>query len=245
MYSYGGGYSYGGYGNYGGGSRRKISTLVSFPIHNLDMQPWLRENTGIPAEDCIYDLTAICNHSGSSSGGHYYCYARDDNDGRESWYEYNDSSVFPMSESSLITDNAYVLFYQRRSSALSSATVCANVRALQEEYRREMEKMVKVEKVEIMETVEKVEKEKNMEIEEEEKKRIESKFQLWTSSDSDSSSDEMQRKQPSVLKEDLKEYRLPYDMRANARGEVDSDDLYIYNCLFSRNGEKYVKRLMK
>ena len=32
--------------------------------------------------------------------------------------EYNDSSVYPLSESSLVRDTAYVLFYQRRSRKL-------------------------------------------------------------------------------------------------------------------------------
>ena len=64
----------------------------------------------------MYDLKAICNHTGSSSGGHYFCYACDENDGVETWNEYNDSSVFPVPDGSLVRDTAYVLFYQRRSA---------------------------------------------------------------------------------------------------------------------------------
>lgn len=115
-----GGYgSYGGYGGYGSyGGRRKISSLISFPLHDLDMREWLNPQSCEQGEDCLYDLRAICNHSGSSSGGHYYCFACDENSGKEEWLEYNDSSVYPLDESSLVRDTAYVLFYQRRSRRL-------------------------------------------------------------------------------------------------------------------------------
>ena len=115
-----GGYSsYGGYGGYGSyGGRRKISSLISFPLHDLDMREWLNPQSCEQGEDCVYDLRAICNHSGSSSGGHYYCFACDENSGKEEWLEYNDSSVYPLDKSSLVRDTAYVLFYQRRSHKL-------------------------------------------------------------------------------------------------------------------------------
>ena len=70
--------------------------------------------------DCggtIYDLYAICNHSGGMSGGHYYTYAKG-GDGPikdRDWYEYNDSSVHKMDASKIRTPAAYVLFYHRRS----------------------------------------------------------------------------------------------------------------------------------
>ena len=69
-------------------------------------------------DDFIYDLKAICNHSGSASGGHYYCYARDENDGKEVWNEYNDSSVFEIQPARLVSETAYVLFYERKKNAI-------------------------------------------------------------------------------------------------------------------------------
>lgn len=122
------------YGYGYGGNRRKISTLVRFPIRDLNMRPWLYDASSVPAEDCIYDLTAICNHSGSSSGGHYYCYARDENDGSTRWYEYNDSGVYEKGEVGLVRDSAYVLFYQRRKGRVDSREVCEKVKAMHEEY---------------------------------------------------------------------------------------------------------------
>lgn len=103
-----------GYGSYS--SRRKISSHIDFPIHDLNMNEWLYKPDAIKEENCIYDLKAICNHTGSSSGGHYYCYACDENEGQEVWNEYNDSAVYPIQASSLVQSTAYVLFYQRRSS---------------------------------------------------------------------------------------------------------------------------------
>lgn len=107
-----------GYGSYS--NRRKISSFISFPIHDLNMSDWLYQKEGLKEDDCIYDLRAICNHSGSSSGGHYYCFACDENEGREVWNEYNDSYVHSLQETDLIRDTAYVLFYQRRSKRKST-----------------------------------------------------------------------------------------------------------------------------
>ena len=96
-------------------NRRKITSFIDFPIHDLNMKEWVygAEELG---EDAVYDLKAVCNHTGSSSGGHYFCYACDENDGEEMWHEYNDSSVFPISDNTLARDTAYVLFYERRST---------------------------------------------------------------------------------------------------------------------------------
>ena len=122
-------YSYGGYG-YGG--RRKIQTLVEFPVRGLEMGPWLREK-----QSCVYDLTAVCNHSGSAAGGHYFCYARDENEGETKWFEYNDSGVYAMSEGNLVRETAYVLFYQRREGRMESGEVVREMERKHEEYLRE------------------------------------------------------------------------------------------------------------
>lgn len=110
-----------GYGSFT--NRRKISSYISFPIHDLNMSDWLYQKESLKEEDCIYDLKAICNHSGSSSGGHYYCFACDENEGTEVWNEYNDSYVHSLQETDLIRDTAYVLFYQRRSTRKSTQSM--------------------------------------------------------------------------------------------------------------------------
>lgn len=60
----------------------------------------------------LYDLYGVTNHFGSHFGGHYTAYCKNI-DGQ--WYEYNDSSVSPVSDPrSVVTDAAYVLYYRRR-----------------------------------------------------------------------------------------------------------------------------------
>ena len=119
-------YSY--YSNYSSyGARRKINTTIGFPITGLEMKPWLHDASREQGEDCVYDLVSICNHSGTSSGGHYYCYAKDENDGEPRWKEYNDSSVMDIDETMLVRSTAYVLFYQRRRAALRSDELCKEI----------------------------------------------------------------------------------------------------------------------
>ncbi|KAM7411810.1 hypothetical protein PAMA_021675 [Pampus argenteus] len=60
----------------------------------------------------LYDLYAICNHAGTVNMGHYTACCSDEN----GWCFYNDSSVTPVSENQLQTNQAYVLFYQRSNS---------------------------------------------------------------------------------------------------------------------------------
>lgn len=74
------------------------------------------------SENNIYDLYAVCNHHGNMQGGHYTAYCKNPVDGR--WFSYDDTKVAPMSEASVITADAYILFYQR--SSLSSGASCAS-----------------------------------------------------------------------------------------------------------------------
>lgn len=60
----------------------------------------------------IYDLYAVSNHYGSMGGGHYTAFVRMPDD--ELWYTFDDSGVYPMSESQVKSSGAYVLFYRRR-----------------------------------------------------------------------------------------------------------------------------------
>ena len=62
-----------------------------------------------------FNLFGICNHIGSSNGGHYYSYCKNSNG---KWYEYNDSTVKEINEEKLITNNAYCLFYRKINNRL-------------------------------------------------------------------------------------------------------------------------------
>lgn len=54
-------------------------------------------------------MYAVSNHFGSMGGGHYTAYAKNN----QSWYDFNDSSVREISEGSVVSRDAYLLFYRR------------------------------------------------------------------------------------------------------------------------------------
>uniref|UniRef100_A0A669CYT7 ubiquitinyl hydrolase 1 n=1 Tax=Oreochromis niloticus TaxID=8128 RepID=A0A669CYT7_ORENI len=86
----------------------KSTVYVSFPLTNLDLGPYGPVDCG----SVLYDLYAICNHAGTVNMGHYTACCLDEN----GWCFYNDSSVTPLTENQLQTNQAYVLFYQRSNS---------------------------------------------------------------------------------------------------------------------------------
>ena len=60
--------------------------------------------------DVIYDLYAVCVHSGySASSGHYYSYCKNVSG---KWSECNDSFISSSTESEALNQEAYLLFYQ-------------------------------------------------------------------------------------------------------------------------------------
>ncbi|XP_064621889.1 ubiquitin carboxyl-terminal hydrolase 31-like [Lineus longissimus] len=117
------------------GSRRtKLNNLVSFPVQGLEMSqyngkrgtdskmmdmylsfsPWRRQRLTTPTDDdSVYDLYAVCNHYGNMVGGHYTAFCKNPYD--DQWYSFDDTKVTPLQEDQIITRNAYMLFYQRRS----------------------------------------------------------------------------------------------------------------------------------
>ena len=74
--------------------------------------PQAGQTVTAPLDD-TYDLYAVCNHIGNMNSGHYTAYCRNHRDGR--WYSYDDTQVHPISESEVVTKNAYMLFYCRRN----------------------------------------------------------------------------------------------------------------------------------
>lgn len=88
-------------------SSRKNNVLVKFPIKGLDLTDIIIGPKS--KERYIYNLYAISNHSGSTGGGHYTAYIKNN----EKWYHFNDSYVSEESEENIMTSKAYLLFYQR------------------------------------------------------------------------------------------------------------------------------------
>ncbi|KAM3618056.1 uncharacterized protein V6R79_014556 [Siganus canaliculatus] len=93
----------------------KSTVYVSFPLTKLDLGRYGPVDCG----PVLYDLYAICNHAGTVNMGHYTACCLDEN----GWCFYNDSSVTPVSENQLQTNQAYVLFYQRSNSTTNATTV--------------------------------------------------------------------------------------------------------------------------
>ncbi|XP_064396159.1 ubiquitin carboxyl-terminal hydrolase 20-like isoform X2 [Halichondria panicea] len=86
----------------------KISRNITFPLTDLEMGGYLREGKGRRER---YNLDAVINHIGGAGGGHYIAFAR--NGGNNSWYEFNDTKVRPVSSDTVQHTEGYVLFYRR------------------------------------------------------------------------------------------------------------------------------------
>eukprot|EP00644_Phytophthora_capsici_P009076 jgi/Phyca11/541366/estExt2_Genewise1Plus.C_PHYCAscaffold_60597 len=94
-------------------NRDKISTLVDFPIEDLDLSPFLI-GPGNGSEP-VYDLYAVSEHWGGLGGGHYTAVAK--NPVNKRWFNFNDSHTSPTSPEAAVSPKAYVLFYIRRDQA--------------------------------------------------------------------------------------------------------------------------------
>ncbi|KAJ8257762.1 hypothetical protein GJAV_G00189410 [Gymnothorax javanicus] len=117
-------------------SREKLDTIVDFPLRDLDFSGCLLKKTGTDGEPpSRYDLIAVSNHYGGLRDGHYTSYARNKDNGQ--WYYFDDSKVTYAREEQIMTNAAYLLFYQRQDKirqptlpvpqdGLSSSTQAAN-----------------------------------------------------------------------------------------------------------------------
>ncbi|XP_065749709.1 ubiquitin carboxyl-terminal hydrolase 42 [Phocoena phocoena] len=92
------------FANFTGG---KIAKDVKYPEY-LDIRPYMSQPNGEPI---IYDLYAVLVHTGfNCHAGHYFCYIKASND---LWYQMNDSIVSISDIRSVLSQQAYVLFYIR------------------------------------------------------------------------------------------------------------------------------------
>uniref|UniRef100_A0A669D8G8 Ubiquitin carboxyl-terminal hydrolase n=1 Tax=Oreochromis niloticus TaxID=8128 RepID=A0A669D8G8_ORENI len=94
------------FANFSGG---KITKDVGYPEF-LNIRPYMSQSSGDPV---MYGLYAVLVHSGySCHAGHYYCYVKASNG---QWYQMNDSMVHSSNIKVVLNQQAYVLFYLRRS----------------------------------------------------------------------------------------------------------------------------------
>jgi ubiquitin C-terminal hydrolase len=93
---------------------RKDQRQVECPI-KLHMEQYVR---GYGADSYVYELYAVCNHSGSTHGGHYTADVRPVGD--QDWYEFNDTRIRKLARhtTSVSSAAAYCLFYRKKNTAL-------------------------------------------------------------------------------------------------------------------------------
>ena len=89
-------------------ANKKNDVLIEYPVEGLDLREYV---VGIEKEDAIYDLVGISQHYGGLSSGHYTALCS--NSGK--WYEFDDERVSKASNSDVITNSAYMLFYRKRT----------------------------------------------------------------------------------------------------------------------------------
>lgn len=91
---------------------KKKKQLVDFPFDNLDLSPYV---IGYNKSSYIYDLYAVCDHTGGTLGGHYTSNVKTKNN---NWYNFNDTVVTHLDTvsaiSKIISPKAYCLFYRKQ-----------------------------------------------------------------------------------------------------------------------------------
>lgn len=103
-------------------STEKIDKFVKFPLQGLDLRHHVSFECPHPPEECIYDLYAVANHSGTLTVGHYTAYnlvegEEEEKNGQKTyhWVQCNDDVVLDIAKEVVVSNNAYLLFYARRT----------------------------------------------------------------------------------------------------------------------------------
>ena len=87
----------------------KIQDLIDFPLDNLDLAKYV---SGYNARQYVYELYAVCNHTGGPMGGHYTAFVKNS---MNEWIHANDHKVErEVSISQIISPKAYCLFYRKK-----------------------------------------------------------------------------------------------------------------------------------
>lgn len=94
-----------------GKQMRKDNRLIDFPLDGLDIGQYVKG--AVHNDSTIYDLWAVSNHMGGTSGGHYTASIRRD---KGDWYYFDDNKVAKIDDSrKVVNPMAYILFYRRRT----------------------------------------------------------------------------------------------------------------------------------
>ena len=127
-------------------SSNKLSTMVECPLESYDMSPFVTNNgkkmiiennavwiskffnterkkemQDLDKGQFVYDLYAVCNHHGDDlQGGHYTATCKNPTDGQ--WYNFDDINTSKVDENDVVTQDAYILFYQKQSLSPCSSS---------------------------------------------------------------------------------------------------------------------------
>ncbi|KAF9570041.1 hypothetical protein EC968_002303 [Mortierella alpina] len=105
---------------------QKINRHVKFDT-KLELNSVMSSNRKHP--DLTYSLYAVLVHAGGSChSGHYYCYVKSSNG---IWYSMNDSHVSVVSLQTVLSQNAYMLFYSqdKKGSSVNGTKEPSSVKA--------------------------------------------------------------------------------------------------------------------
>ncbi len=92
----------------------KLNYIINYPIEGLNMGQYIKYNEN----DNIYDLFAVTNHQGNYIGGHFFAYVK--NFLNNKWLEFDDEYMKAIKEDEIVSENSYILFYQKRNSKFES-----------------------------------------------------------------------------------------------------------------------------
>ena len=83
----------------------KNRIFVDFPLEDFDLSKYV---VGYNKQSYIYDLYAICNHSGNVMGGHYTASIKG-KDGK--WFLYNDTHITEINKSNQLKNEKGILLF--------------------------------------------------------------------------------------------------------------------------------------
>ena len=100
--------------DFGGGRSWKVNKLIDFSLNNVNFGKYLAKSDGAKHnESKQYNLFAVCNQYGTLDEGHNTasCFSPEE----RKWFNFNDEEVKEINEDNIITKNAYILFYAKKS----------------------------------------------------------------------------------------------------------------------------------
>ena len=93
----------------------KVCGKVEWDLDELDFRPWMafrRDPFTNSTEAPVYTTFAVIEHLGSTMGGHYRMFSRQD----DTWLEYDDSSVRIVDPDHVVTSNSYIAFMMPKTA---------------------------------------------------------------------------------------------------------------------------------